>query len=175
MKTTKQHETGDRLTIAGPHPYDATVAETTLSVSIHAKLPGEALEARDLRRSKTAAAKAEGWQILAGPYRIGPGRYEGLRDAVPEVEATLEKWALLSLLWDLMGMPFRTGGAMRRAATIAVVNAPEGILVYRDVRECLDSETMRELRRHEEPDVVGQWADLRSNSGPVRKAERACA
>ncbi len=168
MKTTNEDETGDRLTITGPHPYDATVEEAVLSVRLHAALPGSAIEARDLRRSKTLAKKADGWQILAGPYRIEPRKYEGSW-AMSEPDARLECWALLSLLWDLTGQPFRAGGPMRRAATIAVVAEPEGIAVYRDVKECLDCETMRELRRHEDPDGVGEWADLRANSGPVRR------
>jgi hypothetical protein len=157
------------LTVTGPHPYDGTVTEATVTVDLHAALPGAAMEARDLRRSKTAAVKAEGWQILAGPYQIEPGRYAGAPWAIGETSATLERWALLGLLWDLTGQPFRNGGLKRKAARIAVVEEPEGICVYRDVRECIDCDVMREMRRGEEPDVVGQWADLRfSNSGPRR-------
>lgn len=136
--------------LCGPHPYMAGV-DVELPVWVAASVPGQHESARNLRRSMQLAMAIDEpvWMPLAGPYRIEAGRYAGALYRIHETQAALERWALISLLWDLMGRPICQGGTPRPVARIAVVDAPDGLTVYRDARECMDCETVRAMARED--------------------------
>jgi hypothetical protein len=104
------------VTFTGRHPYlgfDATV-----EIPVHDALPGVRIADR---HNSTKADQVNGWVALAGYYQ-------------PE-KSRMESNALISLLWDLLGLPITHQGSARPKANFLLLSEPSGIVVYRAASE----------------------------------------
>ena len=132
------------VTIKGRHPYIG--GEVNLDLPAHDTLPGGKITDRHNAR---LGDRENGWVGLAGPYQ-------------PE-KLPSDANHLLSLVWDLKGLPIIPDGQERPAANFLILQESGGLMVYRSAAEmCTENFPAAEFRS-----ISGSY-----NVAHVRKVER---
>jgi len=114
------------ITLTGRHPYIGR--EVSLPVEALAELPGNRITDRHNSRQ---ADRDNAWVGLAGPY-------------MPEKQPADANF-LLSLIWDLQGLPIIPDGKARPAAKFLVLEESGGLMVYRSAAEMVTENRMDEF------------------------------
>lgn len=114
------------VTIKGLHPYIG--GEVNLDLPAHDTLPGGKITDRHNSRQ---SERENAWVGLAGPYR-------------PE-KLPSDANHLLSLVWDLKGLPIIPDGRVRPAAKFLILQESGGLMVYRAASEMCTEDRMSEF------------------------------
>lgn len=114
------------VTLKGRHPYIG--GEVFLDLPAHDTLPGHRITDRHNSRQ---GARENAWVGLAGPY-------------MPEKQPADANY-LLSLVWDLKGLPIIPDGKARPAANFVLLEEAGGLMVYRAAAEMIAEDRMSEF------------------------------